>query len=478
MAKPVISRRNLLETTAGVIAASTGPLAKAFSFRTSNAVKPNVLLILTDQQTARAMSCTGNRHVQTPALDRLASSGIRFERSYCTSPVCSPARSSLITGRMPHETGVNHNTLPIKEDILNLGHLFRTAGYRTVWAGKWHLPRMFPHKFDPHLTQIPGFELMRFFDFSLPGWTEGKVTDPPLTDAVLGFLRHERQEKPLLLVVSYHNPHDICFVPFTPKRFPAPEKGELPPLPSNHTVSESEPEFVQQRRKLNRYGHQVLLTQDWSDMQWRNYVHHYYRFVEQVDAEIGRLLSAVETEGLMQKPLGLFTSDHGEGLAAHKWSSKLCFYEEAVAVPFILSWPGRVPEGKVDNQHLVSGLDVVSTLCDYAGVSAPALARGASLRKIVEHPGADWRDFVALELADDDKDQGRKGRAIVTARYKYAVYSRGARAEQLFDLSRDPGETANLADDASFRRVKEEHREKLKQWIRLTRDDFRLDPEA
>jgi arylsulfatase A-like enzyme len=467
-----MNRRQLLKTTAAALLSSAAS-RKAIGLQSSKTTKPNVLLLLTDQQTVKAMSCAGNRYVKTPALDQLAARGVRFERSYCTAPICGPSRSSLITGRMPHETGVNYNVETPKAEIPNLGQLFRVAGYRTVWAGKWHLPRMFPHKFDPEQKEIPGFELMHFFDFSLPRWGEGSVTDPPLTEAVLRFMREERQDQPLLLVVSYHNPHDICYVPLIPKRFPPLELVDLPPLPANHGVEEEESEFIEQRRTLNRYGNQVLLTQDWSEKQWRDYIYRYYRLVEDVDAEIGKLLAAMEAQGKVRDTVVAFTSDHGEGLGAHKWSTKLCFYEEAVAVPFILSWPGRIPEGTVDSTHLVSGLDVVPTLCDLAGVPAPQPCRGASLRKAIGQSG-DWRDFLVVELADDDKDHSRKGRVVVTSRYKYAVYSQGARPEELFDLSKDPGETRNLAYDPSLREVKQEHRRKLEGWIKETRDEFRF----
>lgn len=106
--------------------------------------KPNILLIFTDQQNINMMSAMGNPHLNTPNMDKLAHEGIMFTQSYCTSPVCGPARSSIISGRMPHETGVEWNGDSMNKEVPNAGEIFRNAGYRTVWAGKWHLPDNYP----------------------------------------------------------------------------------------------------------------------------------------------------------------------------------------------------------------------------------------------------------------------------------------------------------------------------------------------
>ena len=144
----MITRRELLRGTGALGIAGLGSsLTRCSIFEEVRDSRPNILLIMTDQQTSRAMSVAGNPHLRTPAMDHLAGSGIRFEHSYCTSPICGPARSSIITGRMPHETRVNWNVDTPDPAIPNLGEIFREVGYRTVWAGKWHLPRMYPHKF-------------------------------------------------------------------------------------------------------------------------------------------------------------------------------------------------------------------------------------------------------------------------------------------------------------------------------------------
>ena len=476
----MISRRELLGRASRLVLASpAASAATRFSVWTGKAVsgsKPNVLLILTDQQTLNAMSAAGNRLLDTPSMDYLARNGTRFERSYCTSPVCGPARSSLISGCMPHETGVNWNENSPRPEIPNLGQCFREAGYRTVWTGKWHLPGMFPHKFRPALKEVPGFELLNFsFDFSSPRWMRGNDTDSPVTDAALNFLRNYRASEPFLLSVSYHNPHDICFFRGDGEEFaPPPQQVPLPPLPPNHEPSEPEPDFVRQRRQLDHYGQEVLHAQGWDHERWRAYIYHYYRLVERVDAEIGKLISLIRAQGLLDNTLIVFTSDHGDGLGAHKWTTKLCFYEEAISVPFILCWPGQIPSGKVDGEHLVSGVDLVPTVCDYAGVPVPSRVRGTSLRTILGDSPGKWRDFLVVELADDNRDKSRKGRAVITAGYKYGVYSRGENPEQLFDRASDPGEMRNLAFEPRMKEIRDAHLGRLRDWIQETNDDFRF----
>ena len=441
--------------------------------------KPNILFVFTDQQTWRAMGCAGNPHLRTPAMDRLASEGVRFEQAYCTSPVCGPARGSMLTSRMPHATGVEWNDrTQLKQDMPQMGTLFRAHGYRTVWAGKWHLPESYPLRAGSKNREIAGFELLPFYDSSqnYPEWGYGDVTDEPLARAVENFLQ-EPQDRPFLMGLSFCNPHDCCYLTRRPERYPQAEaiQGPLPPLPPNYAVDPNEPEFVQQRRyDIDHYGDEIRLSKDWQEAQWRSYLWNYYRMTERVDAALGRVLRALDKNGLTRNTLVLFTSDHGDGVAAHRWTAKLNLYEEATRIPFIVRWPGRIPAGRPDSIHLVSQLDVLPTLCEYAGIPLRSSFQGRSVKSIVDNPEATWRSYVVTELADDTLDKSRKARMIRTVQYKYNVYSHGARNEQLFDLKYDPGETQNLASEPALRDIVREHRERLRIWMDKTGDTFQM----
>lgn len=441
------------------------------------AQRPNILLVFTDQQTWRAMSCAGNPCLSTPAMDRLAAEGVRFEQAYCTSPVCGPARASLLTGRMPHETGVEWNGQSMKPDIPQLGRHLRTQGYRTIWAGKWHLPESYPLRAGSRQRKIDGFELLPFYDptKNYPEWGYGDVTDEPLAQAVVEFL-NSTPKQPFFLGVSFHNPHDCCYLTRRPERYPSADQitDALPPLPPNYAIADDEPEFTRQKRALDHYGDELLLSRAWGDREWQAYLWNYYRMTERVDTALEKVLQALDTTGQTNNTLILFTSDHGDGVASHRWTAKLSLYEEAVRIPFLLRWPQRIPAGRVDSTHLVSQLDVLPTLCDYAGLPAPT-CHGQSLRSIIENPQARWRPYVVTELADDNRDRSRQARMLRSSQYKYNIYSHGSGNEQLFDLKHDPGETQNLAYEPALQGIVKAHRQCLRQWMKQTHDTVDFD---
>ena len=439
--------------------------------------KPNILFVFTDQQTINAMSCSGNGYLETPAMDRLAETGVRFEQSYCTSPVCAPSRSSMITSRMPHETGYDFNRSPREEpleiEFPTMGEIFMDAGYRTVWAGKWHLPESYPLRAKSNYHSIPGFELLPFYDSTknYPEWGYGDTTDIYLADAAVSFIEHYKDKEPFLLAVSFCNPHDICYVPTKPDSYPIPDnKKMLPPLPKNFNVDPDEPTLIQNKREQTWYGGEIVAAADFTDTDWKNYIYHYYRMTERVDQQIGRIIDALKESGLLENTLIIFTSDHGDGAGSHRWAAKLNLYEESVKVPFIISWKGEISHGV--SQALISGLDILPTMCDYAGIAIPESFLGKSFKPFLDAPEIASDEFIVTELATDPKDPTWKGRMIRKKQYKYNLYSKGERYEQLFDLAEDPGEMQNLASEPSMQEVKELLRSELVKWMEETDDDF------
>lgn len=426
--------------------------------------RPNILFVFTDQQSLRAMSAYGNRYVKTPHMDSIAANGVRFTKSYCSSPVCGPSRSSLVTSRMPHVTGVNVNGQTPDASIPNMGEIFREAGYVTAWAGKWHLPESYPQE------PISGFEYLE-----VPEGTKfrlGSDTDGPVADEAIKFLQR-KHNKPFLLGVSLHNPHDICWW-VRQKPVKQADMQRFPPLPANFDIDKDEPEFITTCRQRTYYGPENIYTKNWDDDQWRAYLYQYYRYTEQVDHEIGRILAVLRRQQLQERTLIILTSDHGEGMAAHHWIVKLMLYEEPATVPLIVSWKGVTPAGRQDSTHLVSGLDVLPTMCDYAGVPIRNDFEGVSLRPLIENAGLAGRDFVVTELQPDTKKPEMKARMLRTQRYKYIAFSEGRNPQMLFDLAVDPGETRNLAGQASMKGELERHRLLLRHWIRQTNDQFEV----
>ena len=186
---------------------------------------------------------------------------------------------------------------------------------------------------------------------------------------------------------------------------------------------------------------------------------------EQVDAHIARILKALEEAGLEENTLVVFTSDHGNMDASHRLASKSFFYDEAARVPFLMKYKGTIPAKRVDREHFVStGLDILPTLCDYAGIQPPKTLMGKSLRRIAEAKQvSNWRRYVVSE--------NHSGRMLRSDRFKYCLYKSGTPRESLVDMKKDPGEMKNLASLPGYEKTLEEHRRYLDEWIEESKDE-------
>jgi choline-sulfatase len=432
------SRREVLRAS-GLGALALGAPARARTAPARPASKPpNFLFIVCDQLGLDAIGAHGCPDVHTPNLDRLIRRGMTFIESHSTNPVCSPARSSLMTGRMPVETGVISNNRPIHPNCPNLGQWFRNAGYETVYCGKWHLPGGVPRATDG-FTVLPARK------------GQGDLDDTAVSRTCEAYLKNRGSQQPYLVVASFLQPHDICYwgnhagnrmpdgLPFEQIR------DQLPELPPNH---KSRPPAPQKLASIR--------LRDYSDDQWRYYLYIYARMVEMLDADVGRVLDAVEASGEAENTVIFFTSDHGDGRGRHGHVSKWYPYDEAVKVPMIVACPGRIAENARDRTHLVSGLDVMSTMCDYAGLERPLHVQGKSLRPLLEGKAVEWREFVVSE-------HRVVGRSVRTPQYKYVHYE-GDPVEQLFDMKADPWETTNLYQQAKYASVLDDHRKLLREF--------------
>ena len=421
--------------------------------------RPNILFINTDQQAWDAVSGGGNPYLATPNLDRLRTQGLSFDRSYCTDPVCSPARASWMTGRYTSEAGVPSNGGWLHDDIPDLGQILTAAGYDACHAGKWHVPGRDVRE---------SFRTL-YFGKDAIGAGGADYYDPATTHAVLDFLAHHDPSQPFFLHVGYVNPHDICEFLHDHEHKSPPDpvesglvvESDLPPLPASFSYDERE--TVVQR--VFRRGSGPLIhpgiqqgVRDWDNRRWRYLLWNLYRFTEQVDQEIGLVLDALAASPMRDNTLILFSVDHGESAGRHHTFQKFTPYEESIRVPLVIASLGErlaVPKGTEDREHLVSGVDLLPTVCDYAGASVPPGCRGASLRPLVEGRNVPWRDAVYVE-------SNVWGRVWVGPRWKYVAeyipndpeepvpprpdtHIRGL--EQFFDLDHDPDERFNLADE-------------------------------
>jgi arylsulfatase A-like enzyme len=232
----------------------------------------------------------------------------------------------------------------------------------------------------------------------------------------------------------------------------------MPPARPNLRDTEKLPSAL--KNALTQKG-----CQNWTEQQWREYLWVYYRLCEISDGEAGRVLAALDQAGLASNTVIVFTSDHGEMMGSHGMITKQKLYEESAAVPLIVAPPGG--KASVDKQHLVSGLDILPTLLDYAGIATPKSLEGKSLRPLVEGKEVPWRDFVVSEV-----NVSMEARMVRTARYKYIVFALGEDREQFFDMENDPGELKNLIADPALAGEVARHRSLLEQWRKNTHDEI------
>ena len=431
----------------------------------ADASRPNVLLIICDQMHAGMLSCAGNPWVKTPALDTLARGGARFERAYCANPVCVPSRFSMMTGVMPSRIGMESNgdiKNPVPAEVMEraLGRVFAKAGYETAYGGKVHLPqggRMEAYGFSQFLTQ--------------------DQKDQLAVKCVEYF--NAKRNRPFLLVASFINPHDICFMAIAAHARSTGQAGKgtpdlqkalalpagvsreeffarlCPPLPVNHAIPQDEPDAL---LSVDSRSFRAYVRQHWTDEDWRLHRWAYARLTERVDAEIGVVLKGLADAGLDKNTLVVFVSDHGDMDGAHKLEHKSVLYEESVRVPFLVRLPGVIKGGIVNREHLVStGLDLVPSMCDLAGIPKPTGLAGRSIRPLISgKPVSDWRTTLVVET--DNARLAHQGP------WKYVVYGSGKTREQVGDLAADPGEMRNLAVESAAAAKVLTGRRRLQEW--------------
>ena len=435
--------------------------------------RPNILFIMTDQQFADIMSCRmGRRYIHTPAMDSLAARGMLFTRAYTANPLCMPARASIFSGYYPHQTGVQVNgrhDLDV-EGLAAMGTYFKRAGYDTGYVGKWHLC------YSPRKVEEHGFDMTAVL--------RNNGHDDEMPAPAAAFIKAQR-ERPFLLVVSFSNPHDMCQLA-RGEKLPSggigkpPAVGQRPPLLENAEPPENETDTMTLMRESYQNS-RMFPVGDYDEDEWRRLIWGYHRLTEKVDALIGKVLGALRESGKVDDTVVVFTSDHGDCHGAHRWNQKTVFYEESARVPLIVS-DGRRGAGGTTDRLVNTGIDILPTLLDYAGIERPGALPGRSLRGIVEGraPGS-WRDYVVIQnrMIQGGPVNGEtpevQGRMVRSDAYKYCIYDRGQRREALFDMRSDPGEMRNLADEGSHVEHMRRHRSYLLDHARRHGDKLALE---
>ena len=486
----MINRRELLGGSAAILSSS----------RLDNqpGKRPNILHIMSDQQ--QWATVAGRSECNTPTLNRLAREGILFERSYTPCAVCCPARAMILSGAFHWHNGVFnqvHSAPSVHRDmypdVVLYSQRLRDAGYRLGYVGKWHaswvrgpLEFGFHEVADPasyrdaaqdnakssiqvsrskeklrrtvtRMMQWPGSE-----PFPMWGYTEGPDEAAPehyRTDCAIQMLgRFTRENKPWHMEVHYIQPHDPYF----------PMKKFLLKYDAGHiaTPKSFNDEFRNKpgmhRRESQTWGH---VTE--ADVRASRAC--YYAYTEQLDAQIGRLLQALDESGQAANTIVVFTSDHGDMVGAHRmWIKGWIPYEECYRVPLIIRWPGHVQPGR-RSSSLVQTHDLAHTYIDVAGAAALPFADGRSLIPLLENSNhADWPAHILCAYYGGEFLYTQ--RIAITSRYKYVF--NGFDYDEMYDLDEDPDEMRNIADDSQHSKEAAEMRGYLYQMMAQFHDPY------
>jgi len=424
--------------------------------------RPNIVFILSDDQGAWAMGCADNEEIITPNLDQLAATGMRCENFFCVSPVCSPARASLMTGRIPSQHGVHdwikepegeRNTIRYMEQETTYVSLLAEQGYVCGLSGKWHIDDNaipaagFTHWFAHQSGGGPYYGAPMIRDGQL--YREERYITDVITDDALAFIDrygHASDSQPFYISVNYTAPHSP-WVNNHPERFTAMyEDCEFKSCPQE----EAHPWTIPNPP----WGNDV-----------RANLQGYYASITAMDEQIGRILDKLEQLGIRDNTLVCFMSDNGFSCGQHGFWGKgngtypQNMYDSSVKVPAIFNYPGVVSAGEVTDAML-SGYDVMPTLLDFASVDISNLKGlpGTSFYKLLIGEAAHERDHIVIF------DEYGPVRMVRNKEWKY-VHRYPYGPHELYHLAADPQERFNLIDDKQYDSVRQQMKNSLEKWF-------------
>ncbi len=491
--------------------------------------QPNLLFLFTDEQAAGTMAAYGNTAIETPHLDRLASQSVVFDRAYVTQSVCTPSRSTLMTGLYPHTNGCTENNRRLPVDVPCLPELGDFTDYATAYHGKWHLgDEIFAqHGFDEWISIDDGYRgyyregrdpqaHSTYHEWLVEQGFEPDVVGPDgyrsfsrgfcarlpeeyskplyLGNEASRFIRQNRH-RPFALVVNFFEPHMPYFGPRDAQYDPADVT-----LPPNFYCIPDESNPLKTRLYHEGYyahGHSGLPLKTEDD--WRRMIANYWGLVSLVDTHTGRILDTLRDCGLEQDTIVVYTSDHGDMMGSHRLLAKCTQFDEAATVPLLVRIPG-IAEGGRHVTHPVSQVDLVPTLLDAMGQNVPAGLQGASMLPCLTGQGdlvhkdviVEWNGYnngfgdvlgqasVLPEWQRLASKQeiitalGDPVRTIITPDgWKFNWSSIGE--DELYHLADDPQETRNVAGEPQHRTLVQDLKRRIREWQVRTGDAAELE---
>jgi arylsulfatase A-like enzyme len=505
-----VTRRDFIKTSA---IAAVGFNLVGCGVRTE---KPNLLFIWTDQQRPDTMGVYGNHKIDVPNFNKLADQSIVFENAYVTQAVCTPSRSSVMTGLWPHTNDCTENNIPLRPETLCLPEIINDPEYRTGYFGKWHLgDEVFAqHGFEEwesiedeysdyfsegrdrnkkssytdfllSLGYTPDGERGEFTRMFAAGLPLEHCKPKFLEQKACDFLRRHKNN-PFILSVNFLEPHPPYTGPLNSKYDPM--EIDMPPN-FGHEPGDDEPlryRLVRQKFAIEGYRNEEYKTE--SD--WRRLVSRYWGLVSQVDMSVGVILSTLENLGLAENTIVIFTSDHGEMLGSHRLLQKTYMYEESVKVPWLMRMP-RYDHGFVKFAQPVSQINLLPTMLDAMDVRRKEFMQGNSLiprmrgdKPFDEDVYVEWNtrkrepdEYPPLPGVTGEAIQQANGANIrtVVTRDGWKLCWSDLDKSQLFNLRSDPHETTNLYYTGRHDDVVGELKQKIGAWQQRAEDPVVLE---
>jgi arylsulfatase A-like enzyme len=468
--------------------------------------KPNLIVFLPDQQRADTIACCGGEKVHAPNLNKLASESVVFSRAYVTHPVCTPSRSSLMTGMWPHTTGCTKNSVALAPRFSVLPQLLEDKDYRAAYMGKWHLgPAGFPQwGFDEWISTEQASHYSRFLSSMgrTPDKADGDFSELAISNLPLELSRPKFLEKhacefiekhrrdPFLLIVAFVEPH-------SPYNGPLNDEHPLSDVDLDVTATIPTTDDIPLRYRLMREWQQAEAVLDRARLpqllffgvtsdEYRSIKRRYLGLITMVDKSIGAILACLERLGLSDDTIVVHTSDHGDTLGAHQLFGKEVMFEEAVRVPYLVRLPGQRRATII--RQPVSHIDFVPTLLDLLGQAKPPQCVGKSrvslIRGDVMAP-----ENIFIEWAPN-RTKIKKGTSLAPRRLIKRAVEESTRTvicvdgwklclrdkdlNELYNLNDDPLETRNLYASEQYAEVISRCRRKIHRWQESTHDSLKI----
>ena len=429
------------------------------------AKRPNILFMMSDDHAAEGIGAYGSwlkDYVHTPAIDRLAAEGMRFNNICCNNSICSPSRASIISGQYSHVTGALNLGCELKPNAPSYIRELTNSGYETCVVGKWHM-KQFPRGTSDYAVTVGQGS---YFNPTLhrPNGKREKYQGyyaDRYTDWALKWLKQRDKTKPFYLSLHFKGPHEYFDYP---ERWAKLHEGvKIPEPPSLHEDITKTSPLLKGKHFSVMYDEEgpksfYLVYEDFIGKQtddpaerrslaYQHLIHKYIRCVAAIDDNVKRVIDQLRAEGTLDNTLVIYTSDQGYWLGQHNMHDKRLILEESLKMPLIVRYPKEIKAGSV-NTRLGMNIDFGPTMLDYAGVAIPSVMQGVSLRPLLQgNTPADWRTSIFYAYYN----RSPKHWGIRTDRYKLIRFP-DTEVVEFYDLQEDPQEMYNRGSEPGYRK--------------------------